>query len=152
MIYLMNSDEFQTATSSSTFPISTDLGDRVWGTETLLGLVPGKFSLKRLFIRAGCKGGLQYHHLKNEIQVVISGSMIIRTVTGSGQLVEHVVTSGDVVHFSPGQIHQEEAITDCIVIEASTPHFNDRVRVEDLFGLTQEGGLPSTTINQVIEK
>ena len=148
----MNHDELQIVNSTSTFPISIDLGDRDWGTETLLGLVSGKFSLKRLFIRAGHKGGLQYHHLKNEIQVVISGSMIIRTVSDNGQLVEHVVTSGDVVHFSPGQIHQEEAITDCIVIEASTPHFNDRVRVEELFGIAQEGGLPSTAINQVVEK
>jgi mannose-6-phosphate isomerase-like protein (cupin superfamily) len=134
------------------FPAPVDLGDRDWGTETLLGLVPGRFSLKRLFVRAGHKGGLQYHHLKNEVQILISGRMIIRTSSDDGSLVEHEINAGDVVHFSPGLIHQEEAITDCVLIEASTPHFNDRVRVEEQFGLLSNGGLPSTTIDEVIEK
>ena len=37
-------------------------------------------------------------------------------------------------HFPPGSIHQR-AITNCEMIEASTPHFNDRVRVEKKFGI-----------------
>jgi mannose-6-phosphate isomerase-like protein (cupin superfamily) len=133
------------------FPEPLDLGERIWGEEVLLAVVSGKYSLKRLLVRAGCKGGLQYHRLKDEVAVVISGQMIIRTDDGSGKLVERIVGPGDVVHFSPGVVHQEEAITDCVLIEASTPHSNDRVRVEELYGLEFDGGLRSTALDEVVE-
>jgi mannose-6-phosphate isomerase len=134
------------------FPEVEDMGHRDWGTETLLALVPGKFSLKRLFVKAGSKGGLQYHHKKNECGVLVSGQMIIRFDNGDGKLAERVINSGDSFHFPPGAVHQEEAITDCIIIEASTPHFNDRVRMEEEYGLTIDGGLPSTSIDDVEER
>ena len=134
------------------FPTPQDLGERTWGIETLLALVPGKYSVKRLEVRAGEKGGLQYHHLKDEVGVIISGTMIVRTENGSGILEEKIVGPGDVLHFYPGLVHQTEAITDVVYIEASTPHFNDRVRVEDRFGMAMDPGLPSTSLNEVIER
>jgi mannose-6-phosphate isomerase len=133
------------------FPIPQDLGERTWGEEVLLAVVSGKFSLKRLTMIAGSMGGLQYHRLKDEVQFIVEGRMLIRFDDGSGKLVTKEVGSGDVVHFMPGQIHQEEAITDCVIIEASTPHFNDRVRVENLYGLESNGGLSSTELSEVIE-
>ena len=133
------------------FPEPLDLGERIWGEEVLLAVVSGKYSLKRLLVRAGCKGGLQYHRLKDEVAVVISGQMIIRTDNGSGKLVERIVGPGDVVHFAPGVVHQEEAITDCVLIEASTPHFNDRVRVEEIYGSSETEGLPTTSIDDIVE-
>jgi len=129
-----------------------DMGARDWGTETLLGIVPGKYSMKKLFVKAGSKGGLQYHHLKDECGYMISGRMIVRYDDGSGNLVERIVSEGDTFHFPPGAVHQEEAITDCVLIEASTPHFNDRVRVEKEYGIESNEGLPSTSIDEVIIK
>ena len=133
------------------FPEPVDLGERIWGEEVLLAVVSGKYSLKRLLVRAGCKGGLQYHRLKDEVAVLISGQMIIRTDNGSGKLIERIVGPGDVVHFAPGVVHQEEAITDCVLIEASTPHFNDRVRVEEIYGNSETEGLPTTSLEDIIE-
>jgi len=135
--------------SFNVFPNSEDMGPRTWGTETLLALVSGKFSLKRIEIRAGEKGGLQFHHLKDEVGVMISGTMIVRYDGGTGSLVERIVGPGEVVHFSPGLPHQTEAVTDVVYIEASTPHFNDRVRVEDKYGLFTEVGLPTTLLTEV---
>ncbi|MEN9747249.1 MAG: Mannose-6-phosphate isomerase, partial [Actinomycetota bacterium] len=60
------------------FPKPEDLGPRVWGSETLLALVPQKYSVKRLEIQAGHKGGLQFHRLKDEVAVMVSGQMIVR--------------------------------------------------------------------------
>ena len=133
------------------FPTPIDLGNRDWGLETLLGLVPGRFSFKRLSMRAGSKGGLQFHQLKEEIQILISGRMIIRTVGKDGNLTERVISDGDVMHFRPGVVHQEEAVTDCLIVEASTPHFNDRVRVESIYGFSSGGGLPTTDLDDVYE-
>ena len=138
-----------TASAKVRFIEPKDIGERDWGSETLLALVSKKYTLKKLFIKAGCKGGLQYHHMKDECGYVVSGKMIIRYDDGDGLLTERVVGEGDVFHFPPGAVHQEEAITNCVIIEASTPHFNDRVRVEKDYGLEQEGGLPSTLIDDV---
>jgi len=129
-----------------------DMGHRDWGVEELLVLVPKTFSLKRLMIKAGCKGGLQYHHKKNECGYLVSGQMIIRFDDGDGNLSERVINAGDSFHFPPGAVHQVEAVTDCVIIEASTPHFNDRVRVEESYGQIIDGGLQSTTIDEVEER
>ena len=138
--------------TNDVFPKSEDMGARTWVNEVLLVLVPGKYTVKRLEVRAGEKGGLQYHHLKDEVGVMISGEMIVRIDDGSGKLIDRIVGPGDVMHFAPGLVHQTEAITDVVYIEASTPHFNDRVRVEAQYGLELEEGLPSTSLEEVIEK
>ena len=132
------------------FPKPESVGEREWGNEDLLVLVSGKFTLKRIFLKAGHKGGLQFHRQKNECGVIISGKMIVKFDNGSGALEEKIVTEGDVFHFEPGVVHQTEAITDTVYIEASTPHFNDRVHVENLYGIKEEaGGLPTTTVDQI---
>jgi len=132
------------------FPEPVDVGPRDWGKEILLGVVAGAFSLKRLEMKAGTRGGLQYHRLKHEVAVLLSGSMIVRHVSPSGELTEREVTAGEVVHFAPGMVHQEIAVTDCVLIEASTPHFNDRVRVESEFGEADDSGLPTTVEEQIV--
>jgi len=144
---MMNSEKSKVA-----FMAPQDMGHRDWGVEELLVLVPKTFSLKRLMIKAGCKGGLQYHHKKNECGYLVSGQMIIRFDDGDGNLSERVINAGDSFHFPPGAVHQEEAVTDCVIIEASTPHFNDRVRVEESYGQIIDGGLQSTTIDEVEER
>lgn len=134
---------------SEVFPIKQTVGERPWGTEDLLALVNEKFSVKRLNVKAGNKGGLQFHRLKDEVAVIISGQMLIRYDLGDGMLHEKIVSSGDVIHFPPGLVHQEEAITDCEIIEASTPHFNDRVRMEEEYGLGKPVGLQSTSVGEI---
>ena len=138
-----------TFSEESIFPKPSKVGDRPWGTEDLLALVSGYFSFKRLFLKAGNKGGLQYHRKKDEVAVLISGQLLVRYDLGDGSLKEKVIYPGEVVHFSPFLVHQEEAITDCVILEASTPHFNDRVRVEQQYGLGSSEGLPSTTEDEI---
>ena len=131
------------------FPKPTDLGKRAWGTEKLLALIPKKINLKKLFIKKGQKGGLQFHRKKNECGVIVSGKLKIKYDNGSGKLCEKILSTGETFHFPPGCVHQEEALTDCEIIEASTPHFNDRVRVEERYGLKNDGGLPSTNLKDI---
>ena len=57
---------------------------------------------------------------------------------------------GDFFHFPPGSVHQEEALSDVVLIEVSTSHFNDRVRVEKEFGLDPGDGLPTTTLDEIL--
>ena len=56
------------------------------------------------------------------------------------KLVKKILKAGSIFHFPPGTIHQEEALSNCTIIEASTPHFNDRVRVEKNYGILYNKG------------
>ena len=131
------------------FPKSKNLGRRVWGKEKLLAIIPKVLSLKLLEIKKGKKGNLQYHHKKNECGYLISGNLIVRYDNGKGKLTKKILRPGDCFHFPPGAVHQEESLTDCVIIEASSPHFNDRVRVEKKYGMSSKDGLPSTLKNKV---
>lgn len=134
------------------FPKAESVGPREWGEEILLVLASKKYSMKELRIEAGKKGGLQFHRIKDEASYVVSGKMLIRFENMDGQLEERVVGPGDFFHFPAGCVHQEEAITDVVRIEVSTPHFNDRVRVEHEFLITDSSGLNTTEIGDILEK
>lgn len=132
------------------FPSAESVGPRDWGTETLLCQSSGNYTLKLITMKEGAKGGLQYHHKKDEAGYMLYGMVVIRYDPGEGKLAERIVTKGDTFHFPTGSVHQAIALTDCAYIEASTPHFNDRCHVEHEYGFAEEsGGLPSTTPEQV---
>ena len=131
------------------FPKEKSVGKRVWGEEKLLVLISKILSLKKLKIKRGKKGGLQYHRKKNECGILLSGKLILRYDNGSGRLIKKILKPGATYHFPPGSVHQTEALTDCVIIEASTPHFNDRVRVESKYNLKTDGGLPTTKRSEI---
>ncbi len=134
------------------FPKKKSLGKRNWGEEKLLVLISKVLSLKLLKIKRGKKGGLQYHHKKNECGYLVSGKLKITYDNGYGKLKSKILKNGESFHFPPGAIHQEKALTNCTIIEASTPHFNDRVRAEKRYGIKLIEGLPSTKKSEVITK
>ena len=51
---------------------------------------------------------------------------------------------GESYYIPPGAVHQVKAVTACVFFECSTPHYDDRVRVEQAYGLPEGGGLPTT--------
>ena len=124
---------------------------REWGEEELLVFVPGVFTMKRIKLYANRRGGLQYHRLKNEAGYIISGKLIVRYFDPEqGALTEKILGPGDFFHFPEYCIHQEQAIDDTEIIEVSSAIFNDRVRVEHLFGHSDsEIGLPTTLVKEI---
>ena len=105
-----------------------------WGTETLLAEGPG-YTLKLLFYTGGKSGGLQYHICKTESFYIISGKGTVRYDDGNGKLTETPVRAGEPsIHIPAGTPHQFYAISDCLVVEASTPGSNDRVNVAARYG------------------
>lgn len=116
---------------------------REWGQETFVAQTKHYLG-KVLKMNAGTKGGLQYHVEKEETFYLVSGEAIVRSDDGTGQLIEERMYPGQAYHIPPGAPHQVEAVSDCVFFEASTPHYNDRVRVEANYGLPEGGGLPTT--------
>lgn len=120
-----------------------ELGARTWGREILLAHTP-HYTLKVLQMRAGKAGGLQRHVEKHESFFLSEGSAWVDYDAGDGTLTRYVMHPGMTVVVPPGATHRVTAIEDCVFYEASTPHFNDRVRVEAEYGEPDVGGLPST--------
>lgn len=116
---------------------------RDWGTETIVARTP-RYLDKVLRMRAGTRGGLQTHVEKDETFHLVEGIATVVTDDGDGILRSFKMSVGESYHIPPGAVHQVVAVTDCVFFEASTPHFNDRVRVEERYGLKVEGGLPTT--------
>ena len=115
---------------------------RDWGEETFVAETDKYFG-KVLHMQAGTKGGLQKHVEKDETFYLWSGRAVVCFDDGNG-LVERPMYAGESYHVPPGAVHQVEAISECVLFEASTPHYGDRIRCERQYGLAEDGGLPTT--------
>ena len=89
--------------------------------------------------------------MKEEAGYVISGRLLRRYDDGTGELTERIVGPGECFLFPKFSVHQEEAIEDTVIIEASTPYLNDRVRVEKKYGIEEGEGLPTTSASEIIK-
>jgi len=136
--------------SVAQFPKRETVGPRDWGEEILAAVIPGVLTLKLLKITKGNGGGLQYHRLKQEAGLLLSGKLLVRYENLLGEIEEHIVEEGESFVFPKESIHQEVALEDCVIVEASSPHLNDRVRVEQYFGGAAETGLPTTDEHEIV--
>ena len=86
---------------------------------------------KLLNFKQGAKFSMHYHMIKDETWYVQEGEFIYRWInTETAEVNERVLKVGDTVRQYPGQPHQLEALTDGVVYEVSTEHFdNDSYRV-----------------------
>ena len=86
---------------------------------------------KLLVFKKGCKFSMHYHMIKDETWYVDEGEFIYRWInTETAEIHEEFLKVGDSVRQLPGQPHQLEAITDGVVFEVSTQHFDsDSYRV-----------------------
>jgi len=106
-----------------------------WGHEVIWAQTP-LYVGKILHIKAGQALSVQYHNQKDETIHLLSGKMIYRVGDGDvgGPLREVSLVAGESFRNEPGMVHQMEAVTDCDVLEASTPHLDDVVRLSDRYG------------------
>jgi quercetin dioxygenase-like cupin family protein len=49
-------------------------------------------------------------------------------------LQQEIVAPGAAFHFVPGTVHRVTALEDTTILEVSTPHLDDVVRLEDQYG------------------
>ncbi len=103
-----------------------------WGSETIWA-VTDQYVGKVLHIKAGQALSLQYHNQKDETIHLLSGEMMYR-VKIDGELRDVKLKAGESYRNEPGTVHQMEAVTDCDVLEASTPQLDDVVRLSDRYG------------------
>jgi mannose-6-phosphate isomerase len=108
--------------------------EKPWGHELIWALTD-VYCGKVLFVKAGNSLSLQFHREKDESWLVQSGRAKLE-LGGVGEkvLVSEVVGAGAAFHYRPGTVHRVTAIEDTTILEVSTPHLDDVVRLEDAYG------------------
>jgi mannose-6-phosphate isomerase len=106
--------------------------EKPWGHEIIWAHTE-EYVGKILHIEAGHALSVQYHEVKDETIYLLSGRMIYR-IWENDQPVEVKLEPGQSYRVTPHTIHQMEAVTDVDVLEASTPHLGDVVRLQDRYG------------------
>ena len=108
--------------------------EKPWGYE-LIWAHTDDYVGKILFVRAGHALSLQFHREKDESWLVESGRAKIELgAAGDAVLKEEVVGPGAAFRYTPGTVHRITAIEDTTIVEVSTPHLDDVVRLEDRYG------------------
>ena len=103
-----------------------------WGHETIWAH-SDRYVGKILHINAGQELSVQYHTKKDETVHLLSGEISYRVKTNE-QLEDMRLRVGESFRITPGTVHQMVAVTDCDVLEVSTPELDDVVRLSDKYG------------------
>ncbi len=108
--------------------------EKPWGYELIWALTES-YCGKVLFVRAGESLSLQFHRVKEESWLVQSGRAKLELgAPGEAVLRTEVIAAGGAFHYAPGTVHRVTAIEDTTILEVSTPHLDDVVRLEDAYG------------------
>jgi len=111
-----------------------------WGHEYWLSGVDPLYNsvLKSIYVKKGTKTSLQVHLKKMESNYLVSGQAIFRTshIPFKGKDVDYPLNSDIIdrptcIDVKPLTIHQLEALTDLYLVEASTNHLDDVIRLQD---------------------
>ena len=108
--------------------------EKPWGWE-LLWAETDQYAGKLLFVRAGHSLSLQFHREKDESWYVHEGRARLEMgEPGSAFMNSEIVGAGAAFHLTPGTVHRVRAVEDTLLVEVSTPHLDDVVRLEDEYG------------------
>jgi mannose-6-phosphate isomerase len=108
--------------------------DKPWGHEEVFALVEGRYCGKALHVTAGHALSLQYHERKDEVIAVQSGRATLEVGESEDALETVELEPGERVHLPAGVRHRITAVTDVVLLEASTTELDDVVRLEDRYG------------------
>jgi mannose-6-phosphate isomerase-like protein (cupin superfamily) len=108
--------------------------EKPWGWE-LIWAETEHYVGKVLFVRAGQSLSLQFHNEKDESWYVESGRAKVQLgEPGQALLNTEIIGEGACFRFPPGTVHRVTAVEDTTILEVSTPHLDDVVRLEDSYG------------------
>jgi mannose-6-phosphate isomerase len=103
-------------------------GHELWWADT------EAYAGKLLHVEAGHRLSLQLHREKDETSYLLSGRLRLTRGPSADVLREQEIGPGHAWRVEPGTVHCIEAIEDSIVLEVSTPHLDDVVRLQDRYG------------------
>jgi len=109
--------------------------DKPWGHE-LIWANTDRYVGKILHIKAGEALSLQYHRVKDETIMVLSGRLQLVHFADGEPPRSRELAPREPFHIPTGLRHRMIALEDTDVLEVSTPELDDVVRLEDRYGRT----------------
>jgi mannose-6-phosphate isomerase len=109
-------------------------GYELWWADT------DAYAGKLLYVETGHRLSLQFHRRKNESSYLLRGRLRLTRGSDLDNLQEQEIAPGHAWRVEPGVVHSIEAIEDSVVLEVSTPHLDDVVRLQDRYGRTDGAG------------
>jgi mannose-6-phosphate isomerase-like protein (cupin superfamily) len=110
--------------------------DKPWGHE-LIWARGDRYVGKILHIKAGEALSLQYHQVKDETIMVLTGRLTLVYFADGEPPKSRELAPREPFHIPPGLRHRMIAIDDTDVLEVSTTEIDDVVRLEDRYGRTR---------------
>ncbi len=107
--------------------------EKPWGHE-LIWAKTDRYVGKILHIKAGEALSLQYHRVKDETIMLLSGRMKLEYFSEGEEPQWRELGPREPVHITPHLRHRMIAIEDTDVLEVSTTELDDVVRLEDRYG------------------
>ncbi|HYZ77801.1 MAG TPA: cupin domain-containing protein [Gaiellaceae bacterium] len=116
------------------FAFEPERTEKPWGWE-LLWAHAETYVGKLLFVRTGQSLSLQFHNEKDESWYVLEGrAQLEMGAPGDPIPASEIVGPGAAFRIRPGTVHRVAALEDTLILEVSTPHLDDIVRLEDRYG------------------
>lgn len=112
--------------------------DKPWGYEIHWVPDTAPYMGKVLHINAGARLSLQIHDEKQESWFIMNGKAKVMWDNNKGQLIETELTPGQGFSTEIGQRHRLIGITDCDILEVSTPEKGTTWRLEDDYARPHE--------------
>lgn len=110
--------------------------NKPWGYEKLFAFTD-QYALKEIGFNKGARCSLQKHVQKHEHTYVMSGKVQVEEDDKDGNLLIHIYEAGQCYEEKPNARHRITALEDSIVLEVSTPHLDDVIRIEDDYGRSE---------------
>ena len=107
--------------------------EKPWGYEIWYAWTD-QYVGKIIHVNKGGKLSLQYHNEKDETSYLLKGRLLLTKGPNSDNLTITEIGEGHMWRNRPGEIHTIEGLEDSDVLEVSTPHLEDVVRLTDLYG------------------
>ncbi len=125
--------------------------NKPWGHELWLNGEDQDYCLKEIFLKANNQTSLQYHHMKEETNILYQGQIqfVYQLEIDSSETKCIDLSSISSIHVKPMSVHRIKAVTDVLLYETSTPHLKDVVRIDDDTNRS-DGHIDSEHINNKI--
>jgi len=107
--------------------------EKPWGYELWWAETP-HYAGKILHVDAGHRLSLQMHREKDESSYLLSGRLRLTRGPSAEELTTEEIGPGFTWRVEPGTVHTIEALEHSDVLEVSTPHLDDVVRLQDRYG------------------
>jgi mannose-6-phosphate isomerase-like protein (cupin superfamily) len=112
--------------------------EKPWGYELHWVPADAPYIGKLLHINKGARLSLQIHDEKQESWFVMNGTAAVIWENDKGELIQTELEPGKGYSTRIGQKHRLVGVTDCDVIEASTPELGTTWRLEDDYARPHE--------------